>query len=81
MPVGEKGSIPLLSPQVNAYSVLRCQWLESEAAFRWLARDYERLPDTLAGLHYIAFACLMLSHLTDALDIVHNMLLGVRQPE
>ena len=30
------------------------------ARFRRLARDYERLPQTLAGLHYIAFACLML---------------------
>lgn len=44
------------------------------ARFRRLARDYERLPETLAGLHYIAFACLMLSHLSDALTIVHNML-------
>ena len=30
------------------------------ARFRRLARDYERLPETLAGLHFIAFACLML---------------------
>ena len=28
--------------------------------FRRLARDFERLPQTLAGLHYLAFACLML---------------------
>lgn len=28
--------------------------------FRRLARDFERLPETLAGLHYLAFACLML---------------------
>ena len=27
---------------------------------RRLARDYERLPETLAGLHFVAFACLML---------------------
>ena len=26
------------------------------ARFRRLARDYERLPETLAGLHYLAFA-------------------------
>jgi hypothetical protein len=25
-----------------------------------LARDYERLPETLAGLHFLAFAILML---------------------
>lgn len=33
------------------------------ARFRRLARDYERLPATLAGLHFVAFACLMLSRL------------------
>src|SRR5574341_167934 len=32
-------------------------WL---ARFRRLARDYERLPQTLAGLHFLAFAILML---------------------
>jgi transposase len=32
-------------------------WL---AKFRRLARDYERLPETVAGLHFVAFACLML---------------------
>ena len=31
------------------------------ARFRRLARDYERLPETLAGLHYLAFAMLMLA--------------------
>ena len=35
-------------------------WL---ARFRRLARDYERLPDTLAGLHWLAFASLLLSNL------------------
>jgi transposase len=33
------------------------------ARFRRLARDYERLPDTLAGLHFVAFAVLMLTRL------------------
>lgn len=31
------------------------------ARFRRLARDYERLPQTLAGLHFVAFSTLMLS--------------------
>jgi transposase len=31
--------------------------------FRRLVRDYERLPDTVAGLHLVAFACLMLHRL------------------
>ena len=33
------------------------------ARFRRLARDYERLPETVAGLHFLAFACLMLHRL------------------
>jgi transposase len=33
------------------------------ARFRRLARDDERLPDTVAGLHFLAFACLMLHRL------------------
>ncbi len=33
-------------------------WL---ARFRRLARDYERLPDVLAGLHFLAFALLLLN--------------------
>lgn len=32
------------------------------ARFRRLARDYERLPETLAGLHYLVFAILMLKN-------------------
>jgi transposase len=28
--------------------------------FRRLAKDYERLPETITGLHFLAFACLML---------------------
>jgi transposase len=28
--------------------------------FRRLARDYERLPAVLAGLHFLVFACLMM---------------------
>ena len=31
--------------------------------FRRLARDYERLPATLAGLHFAAFICLLLPKL------------------
>jgi transposase len=33
------------------------------ARFRRLARDYERLAPSLAGLHWLAFACLMLNSL------------------
>lgn len=34
------------------------RWL---AHFRRLARDYERLPQMLPGLHFLAFACLLLT--------------------
>jgi len=37
------------------------------ARFRRLARDYERLPETLKGLHFLAFAILMLT------AFVHHM--------
>jgi transposase len=33
-------------------------WL---SRFRRLSRDYERLPRTLAGLHFVAFVCLLLA--------------------
>jgi len=38
------------------------------ARFRRLARDYERLSQTLAGFHYFAFACLMLANLFKLLN-------------
>jgi transposase len=37
------------------------------ARFRRLARDYERLPETLAGLHYLAFVILMLKNVVEIL--------------
>ena len=41
-------------------------WL---ARFRRLSRDYERLPATLAGLHWLAFSCLLLSNLFKTLAL------------
>ena len=35
--------------------------------FRRLAKDYERLPQTVAGFHYLVFACLMLRHVAEAM--------------
>ncbi|MCA1565874.1 MAG: transposase [Acidobacteria bacterium] len=37
------------------------------ARFRRLARDYERLPDTLAGLHFLTFAVLMLKRFVEVM--------------
>ena len=41
-------------------------WL---ARFRRLSRDYERLPTTLAGLHWLAFSSLLLSNLFKTLTL------------
>lgn len=46
-------------------------WL---ARFRRLARDYERLPTTLAAFHFIAFAILMLKRLNPHLGTLMNAL-------
>jgi transposase len=35
--------------------------------FRRLARDYERLPETVAGLHFVAFVILMLKNVAEVL--------------
>src|SRR5574341_285834 len=37
------------------------------ARFRRLARDYERLPETLVGLHFVAFSTLMLARVVHLL--------------
>ena len=43
--------------------------------FRRLAKDYERLPETVVGLHFVAFACLMLHRASrPARAQVHNTL-------
>jgi transposase len=42
------------------------------ARFRRLAKDYERLPETLIGLHFVAFVCLLLHRAGPLLEIVHN---------
>jgi hypothetical protein len=51
------------------------QWVFVERDFAWasrfrrLVKDYERLPDTLAGLHFVAFACLFLQQATGILGM------------
>ena len=53
----------------RGFVLLPRRWVV-ERSFAWtarcrrLARDYERLPETLAGLHFVAFACLMLTRLS-----------------
>ncbi len=45
-----------------------------KSRFRRLVRDYERLHTTLAGLHFVAFACLALSRAAPSLPQVHDRL-------
>jgi transposase len=50
----------------NGFVLLPRRWVVERsfawlARFRRLARDYERLPTTLAGLHFLAFAMLLLT--------------------
>lgn len=40
---------------------------QAKIDFRKIARDYERLPETLADLHFLAFAILMLKRLVEVL--------------
>ncbi len=39
---------------------------------RRLVRDYERLPETLIGLHFLAFAILMAKRVVETMLIVHS---------
>ncbi len=56
-------------PQAKRGFVLLPRRWVVERSFAWaarcrrLARDYERLPTTVEGLHFLAFACLMLHRL------------------
>lgn len=62
----------------RGFVLLPRRWV-AERSFAWmarcrrLARDYERLPTTLAGLHVVAFVILMLRRAAD-LALVHNSL-------
>ncbi len=42
------------------------------ARFRRLARDYERLPQTLAGLHLLAFVMILMRRFVDVLEILRQ---------
>ncbi|MFN0010391.1 MAG: IS5 family transposase [Phycisphaerales bacterium] len=64
-------SVVKLSEPKRGFVLLPRRWVVERsfawaARFRRLAKDYERLPATLAGLHLVVFACLMLARLPDA---------------
>ena len=56
----------------KGFVLLPCRWVVERSLawasrFRRLAKDYERLPETVAGLHFVAFACLFLSRAVAAI--------------
>src|ERR1051325_7778372 len=70
----KKGIVLLPRPRVVERS------FSSMARFRRLARNYERLPETVAGLHMLAFSMLMVSRLLTLLflrDQVHDTLQAI----
>jgi len=58
----------------RGFTLLPKRWVV-ERSFAWtsrfrrLARDYERLAETLKGLHFLAFACLLLHRLLPLLTL------------
>ena len=71
---GIKLEVIKLAEAKRGFVLLPRRWVV-ERSFAWLARfrrllrDYERLPTTLAGLHWLAFACLLLSNLFKTLAL------------
>ncbi len=59
LPEAERGFVPLPRRWVVERSFA---WL---ARFRRLAKDYERLASTRKGMHYAAFAMVMLARLVN----------------
>src|ERR671934_155503 len=65
-----RGAVALDAPRLAAVGHRLSAGAAWAARFRRLARDYERLPETLAGLHFLVFAILMLSRVVDV--ILHS---------
>lgn len=68
---GVRLEVVSLAEARKGFVLLPRRWVV-ERSFAWtargrrLARDYERLPETLAGLHFVAFAGLMLTRFLGA---------------
>jgi transposase len=71
---GIRLEVVMLPETCKGFVVLPQRWVVERSfgwlsRFRRLARDYERLSQTLEGMHYVAFACLMLSKARNLLEI------------
>src|SRR5579859_6333822 len=61
-----------LSEAKRGFVLLPRRWVVERSfgwttRFRRLVKDYERLPETVKGLHFVAFACLMLNKAVSAM--------------
>jgi transposase len=62
----------------RGFVLLPRRWV-AERSFAWatrfrrLVRDYERLPKTVAGLHLVAFACIMLGKAVPLLQVPNSL--------
>ncbi len=70
---GIKVEVIKLAEAKKGFVLLPRRWVVERsfgwaARFRRLARDYERLPETLAGLPFLAFAVLMLKRFANLMD-------------
>jgi len=69
---GIKLEVAPLPTSKKGFALLPRRWVVGRGfgwmqRFRRLARDYERLPETLAGLQFLAFAILMLKNFAEVL--------------
>jgi transposase len=69
---GIKFEVVKLPTAKRGFVLLPRRWVEERSfgwapRFRRLARDYERLPETSAELHYLAFVILMLKNVAEIL--------------
>ena len=65
---GMRLAVVTLAKATHGFVLLPRRWVVDRrhawlARFRRLARDYERVPQTLAGLHFLAFPILLLTRL------------------
>ena len=75
---GIKLEVVKLTEAKRGFVLLPRRWVVERsfawmARFRRLARDYERLPQTLAGLHLVAFVVTLLRRAAD-FAMVHDTL-------
>lgn len=65
---GYTGDAPAAAAQAHGFQLSVVKLPAAKRGFAWVARfrrltrNYERLATTLAGYHFLAFSCLMLSH-------------------